>query len=1604
MVRTFFSVTLILLIVASAIAPAKLPAWATTAATFNESGLIKPDAAYVGPAYGPDTVSVDGFTVDRNSIRSNFGFLDLGHLQYNGNPARTLLYGQLDPGLAAQGAHIVELGGSTERGSPFLGLAINPPTSSVPTTAGPMRMPDMPLHFDSYVSDQGRLSAASIVGSDIASSSYNVTGRGVKIAIVDTGTDFSNPDVRHSVARDAAGVPIMLDADGQGIVLTKAKFIAKIDNATGNILNYTDGATSDTNLPAGITSYVYVNSTGVYLKAAGVQIPVYNTLYPYFATPVINATVNVDWKIGNSPSDYIHSKSGIYRFGVEFQTQLYLGTTTFALVPFLVVDSTHAGVYDTIIPDMADAWNSFSSTQLRQLTSTNFKAKTSYDFTQDHPIRLGDGKEFLVYDYDGDGFPDFSAGTVGARVLDIWNVIGNSAKKYDNSVLGSSSYAGVVRANLLQPLDPNGDYFGIMYDFEGHGTSTAATITSKGINQYSIYGKDSQYRLNGIAPDAKIIPVKALWAGNALFGWLYASGFDLGSDGKWHYGSGDYHRADIISNSWGITNLPLVGYGQGYDLLSTFASLLSVPGLLADKYPGIIMVNSAGNNGVGYGTVGSPNVSPLTITVGATTNNVFVGYDGFRNLTRFGNSTSAFDDIADFSSRGPGLFGDPKPELMATGAYAFTPTIPTIKDLHATDTDSNKDGAFALFGGTSMAAPITAGVAALVIEQMHHMSRTVDPFAVKSILMSSAKDIKSDPFEQGSGRVDAASALSLLSGKQGRFVAYTNDTVPNILSLMSRTVNTYNKTLGIIDFGTSAPSSSSTAAANTPHNLADAALWYNSKYQYSQFIESRWFGGQIEQGRSDSTEITVKNPSSDSLDVTLSSVIEKPLASYQIHNHTKLFETDPLHDSKTSGYMPNFFNLTKEIGGIPKDADMMVVKLNYPFSSFMNSSELYADGLRIASLYSYDWQDTNKDGNVSSDEISLVNRAGAWGTVQEMTVSDPAKRFQHTPLVGVYPVPGIFSFWRGDRNINSTSMNYTLTIEFYKRQPNQSIILQDRSSRGFSLSEHLPAGGQAQVNASILTTNETLPGIYYGSIVMSEKQGRQSTVFPVSYIVTTRPVPKDIPVVVTPQGSVPEDKLIMRPNGYVGGMFDMSSTYLAGDWRSYYFTVGDHSINSMSLSISWPHNSTSINAMVFAPDGSLVASSVPAGVFEKFAGWASNDWLGNTVFSQGGGFFFSQNSNGNATTLYAPINQTGVYSVLLHNTLFDGESLYEPVTLTAKFSTIIPDTARPSIVADVPKYIAGKKVIVPVTIMESDLQDYSYAIDANNPVKPEPSASPFEPPQTFDVALDGASLSEGMHQLQIDAVDTAGQTSRFATTFEVDKTPPKIDLSYGYGSQAQVPANRTVAADDNTITVSKDVSVMWTVTDADLELPVTVTMPDGKQESFDKPNSLVEFNSSSLADGSYDLTISAADLAGNTASRHVKVIVDNTPPVVSLAAPANTDVTGVIRLAIGATDANLARALLIVDGGKMSIDVTGLKQYDLDTSNLPDGKHDLKLVAFDSAGNSGYAGGTIYTANAKSIAASAQLTGILTGLGIGLAIAAVIGAILVSRRSMVYKR
>jgi len=112
--------------------------------------------------------------------------------------------------------------------------------------------------------------------------------------------------------------------------------------------------------------------------------------------------------------------------------------------------------------------------------------------------------------------------------------------------------------------------------------------------------------------------------------------------------------------------------------------------------------------------MGMPGISSFGISVGAVTSNDFVGYGPFKDQPRYGNTTAHSDHDVDYSARGPGVIGDPKPDLMSIGAYSVVPSAIT-KYL-------SKDGEprepFGVFGGTSMSAPIAAGSAALLVESL----------------------------------------------------------------------------------------------------------------------------------------------------------------------------------------------------------------------------------------------------------------------------------------------------------------------------------------------------------------------------------------------------------------------------------------------------------------------------------------------------------------------------------------------------------------------------------------------------------------------------------------------------------------------------------------------------------------------------------------------------------------------------------------------------------------------------------------------------------------------------------------------------------------------
>jgi len=1269
----------------------------------------------------------------------------------------------------------------------FFSIAILP-EQSVPilNAKGYHVIKDFPLEFHQtkdVFSQMDRIRESS--GTELAQIKYNYTGKGIKIAIVDTGVDFSNPDLQDSLARDQNNHPIMLDADGQGLVLTNATFIANIDKY-GILSNTTKPVIEKINKPLeqNATSNVYLTKNGVFLnlkqKGKGTPISIYNSFFPASGlAPKFNGTILDDYKIGKTKHDYIKSASGVYHFGMMYQGAMQGPFTSVQVVPVLVVDSQVSGLYDTIIPDLSTSWQDYTKFDLKR----GQKPTYDFDFTDETPIKIGSGNEFLVYDSNKDGKLDYSAGIIGAQIVDIHGVMSQNKSSVDK-------FLKATNGTLLPPLDPKGNFFGVMTDFIGHGTGAASSISSKGKEQYDIYNNTKKYTLPGIAPNAKIIPIKALWFGDTVYAWLWASGFD-NKNNTWKFS--DKPRADIISNSWGISNFPSLKTTPGVDVLSLIVNVLSTPQSIDAKYPGVIIISSAGNAGPGYGTMGLPNAAPFGITVGATTNNVYVGYGAFKGQPRFGNTTDNANHLVDFSSRGPSIIGDPKPDLVNTGAYGFVPSnvLKAKKD--------SKAESFSMFGGTSMAAPLVAGSAAVVMEGLQEKNQNYDSFRIKNILMSTATDIYNDPFTQGSGFVNSYQASQFVNGQGGVFVVYNNSTYGTIKEILDLPTQRLNQTLPGFDV----------------FKLSDKS-----------YPSTSWFGGRLEHGEKSTTIYTIENPGNKTIIIQVIPQKLELISKSEINSTTKLRLKDILYN-KTNVFRPDYIKLEdvskhdslssyyeNKTGAIPQDAELMVMNLNFAFSDFLNKTEkLYASDTKIASLYLYDWNDKNEDSQVSSSELSLVNRGGSWGTVQELRVSDPASKFENVPLVGVYPVPTRYSYWLGEIKKNSTEMNYELSASYYKKQDWRDVWVDD------GLVE-VPPHSTAQVFATITVPNDAKPGLYQGFIRFVGENHTANA--PVSFAVVSK-IQKDKLTVITGE----KNSNILYGNSYVKGAFDMTNRYNAGDWRQYYFNIDDSTIDTASIDISWKDSETNFSAFVIDPQGRIIQSNVPAGVFGQLLDWPTSDWLGTTPFSEGGGFYPVKNKDDTSTLLYAPINQTGTYTLLLHSTLFGGQSTTEPFTVVGRFSSMSADDTPPVISLLVPAFVS----VVPTPI-----------ITDNGNVSIKYSLDDIE-------ILTLGDISEGPHTLRIEAIDEADNTTVQSYSFVVDRTAPQI----------------TIQNPPNNAKISNTLSLDFTILDENPD-KISVLFPDG---TIIYNQTSIDFDASDLDEGKYDIVIETTDKAGNANQKTV---------------------------------------------------------------------------------------------------------------------------------------
>lgn len=215
--------------------------------------------------------------------------------------------------------------------------------------------------------------------------------------------------------------------------------------------------------------------------------------------------------------------------------------------------------------------------------------------------------------------------------------------------------------------------------------------------------------IKGTAPDAALYAYKVLGKDGAGDLSTVIAGIERALDPDQNINTDD--AVDIISMSLG-------GAGDPDDIVSQAVDNAT--------YAGVICIIAAGNNGA-YQTISSPGCARTALTVGATDNN---------------------DQIAYFSSRGPSAFTyEIKPDVVAPG-YSINSTI--------------MGGGYAEMSGTSMATPHVAGCAALLLQ----LYPGYTPSMIKSLLMSTAKNVEWDVWTQGNGRVDVYKAA-----KQGTFIS-----------------------------------------------------------------------------------------------------------------------------------------------------------------------------------------------------------------------------------------------------------------------------------------------------------------------------------------------------------------------------------------------------------------------------------------------------------------------------------------------------------------------------------------------------------------------------------------------------------------------------------------------------------------------------------------------------------------------------------------------------------------------------------------------------------------------------------------------------------------
>jgi serine protease AprX len=265
-------------------------------------------------------------------------------------------------------------------------------------------------------------------------------------------------------------------------------------------------------------------------------------------------------------------------------------------------------------------------------------------------------------------------------------------------------------------------------DRYGHGTHVAGLLAG---NSRALAASDPLFnRYIGAAPDANLVSIKV-------------------SDDH-----GNAYLMDVIAGLQFV-----VDHAADYGIRVANLSLGSTLALPYDIDPldaaveaawahGVVVVTAAGNRGTDTDAVAySPANDPYVITVGAVDDH--------------GTKDTEDDTLAPWSSRGVTPDGFAKPDLVAPGAHIVAPLAPE-SDFAGLCPACVVDGRYFRIGGTSMAAPIVAGIAADILSA--HPSWTPDQVKGALTYNSGTVDANGEPIANVRATADGAWEVAADSG------------------------------------------------------------------------------------------------------------------------------------------------------------------------------------------------------------------------------------------------------------------------------------------------------------------------------------------------------------------------------------------------------------------------------------------------------------------------------------------------------------------------------------------------------------------------------------------------------------------------------------------------------------------------------------------------------------------------------------------------------------------------------------------------------------------------------------------------------------------------